>query len=171
MYEARNRSTRLKVLAGVLAAGIAAVALLAATASWWHRRQDDQRGDRRKPADAGTSRRWTPSLFTAKTGIKVKYTILDEGKLREGHDARCRLGWQGLDAVMIGMYETPQFGAAGLLQDLTPQAKADTAYGYKRSDPRSAQRALGERQAVRVAVLCGVVVPDVSQGRPPGERG
>ncbi|HEY1512398.1 MAG TPA: hypothetical protein VGF66_01505, partial [Gaiellaceae bacterium] len=25
----------------------------------------------------------TPSLFTAKTGIKVKYTILDEGKLRE----------------------------------------------------------------------------------------
>ena len=25
----------------------------------------------------------TPSLFTAKSGIKVKYTILDEGKLRE----------------------------------------------------------------------------------------
>ncbi|MDX6596940.1 MAG: hypothetical protein QOE87_827, partial [Gaiellales bacterium] len=24
----------------------------------------------------------TPSLFTAKSGIKVKYTILDEGKLR-----------------------------------------------------------------------------------------
>ena len=25
----------------------------------------------------------TPALFTAKTGIKVNYTILEEGKLRE----------------------------------------------------------------------------------------
>ena len=26
------------------------------------------------------------------------------------------------------MYETPQFGSAGLLQDLTPMAKADAGY-------------------------------------------
>ena len=31
---------------------------------------------------------------------------------------------------MIGMYETPQFGQAGLLQDLTPMAKADAAYKF-----------------------------------------
>jgi sorbitol/mannitol transport system substrate-binding protein len=31
---------------------------------------------------------------------------------------------------MIGMYETPQFGAAGLIKNLSPMAKADTAYNY-----------------------------------------
>src|SRR6266498_5171999 len=31
---------------------------------------------------------------------------------------------------MIGMYETPQFGTAGLLNDLTAQAKGDKAYNY-----------------------------------------
>ena len=62
----------------------------------------------------------TPSLFTAKTGIKVKYTILDEGKLREITTRDVGSGGKSFDAVMIGMYETPQFGTAGLLQDLTP---------------------------------------------------
>jgi len=73
----------------------------------------------------------TPSLFTAKTGIKVKYTILDEGKLREVTTRDVGSGGKSFDAVMIGMYETPQFGSAGLLQDLTSQAKADKAYNYK----------------------------------------
>jgi len=113
----------------------------------------------------------TPSLFTAKTGIKVKYTILDEGKLREVTTRDVGSGGKAFDAVMIGMYETPQFGAAGLLQDLTPQAKADSAYAYNDLIPSSAQRALGERQAVRVAVLCGVVVPDVSQGTSSRRKG
>src|SRR6266481_6963989 len=72
----------------------------------------------------------TPSLFTAKTGIKVKYTILDEGKLREVTTRDVGSGGKSFDAVMIGMYETPQFGTAGLLQDLTPMAKADAAYNY-----------------------------------------
>ena len=72
----------------------------------------------------------TPSLFTAKTGIKVKYTILDEGKLRQVTTRDVGSGGKAFDAVMIGMYETPQFGAAGLLQDLTPMAKADSAYNY-----------------------------------------
>src|SRR5436190_19741323 len=31
---------------------------------------------------------------------------------------------------MIGMYEAPQFGAAGLIQNLTPMANADKSYNY-----------------------------------------
>ena len=31
---------------------------------------------------------------------------------------------------MIGMYEAPQFGTSGLLEDLTPNAKADAAYNF-----------------------------------------
>jgi sorbitol/mannitol transport system substrate-binding protein len=70
----------------------------------------------------------TPSLFTKQSGIKVKYTILDEGKLREITTRDVGSGGKAFDAVMIGMYETPQFGQAGLLQNLTPLAKADAAY-------------------------------------------
>jgi len=72
----------------------------------------------------------TPSLFTAKSGIKVKYTILDEGKLREVTTRDVGAGGKSFDAVMIGMYEAPQFGAAGLLNNLTQQAKSDKAYAY-----------------------------------------
>ena len=66
----------------------------------------------------------TPSLFTAKTGIKVKYTILDEGKLRQVTTRDVGSGGKAFDAVMIGPYEAPQFGVAGLLKNLTPLAKA-----------------------------------------------
>jgi sorbitol/mannitol transport system substrate-binding protein len=72
----------------------------------------------------------TPSLFTKKTGIKVKYTILDEGKLRQVTTRDVGAGGKAFDAVMIGMYEAPQFGAAGLLKDLSPMAKPDGAYKY-----------------------------------------
>jgi sorbitol/mannitol transport system substrate-binding protein len=72
----------------------------------------------------------TPSLFTAKSGIKVKYTILDEGKLREITTRDVGSGGKSFDVVMIGMYEAPQFGSAGLLQDLTPMAKPDAAYKF-----------------------------------------
>src|SRR6476469_2819104 len=72
----------------------------------------------------------TPSLFTSKSGIKVKYTILDEGKLRQVTTRDVGSGGKAFDAVMIGMYETPQFGAAGLLKDLTPQAKSDKTYNF-----------------------------------------
>ena len=72
----------------------------------------------------------TPSLFTAKSGIKVKYTILDEGKLREVTTRDVGSGGKAFDAVMIGPYEAPQFGTAGLLHDLTPMAKADKTYNY-----------------------------------------
>ena len=73
----------------------------------------------------------TPSLFTSKSGIKVKYTILDEGKLRQVITRDVGSGGKAFDAVMIGPYEAPQFGVAGLLKDLTPMAKADKAYRYK----------------------------------------
>jgi sorbitol/mannitol transport system substrate-binding protein len=72
----------------------------------------------------------TPSLFTKRTGIKVKYTILDEGKLREVTTRDVGSGGKSFDAVMIGMYEAPQFGSAGLLKNLSPQAKADKAYAF-----------------------------------------
>jgi sorbitol/mannitol transport system substrate-binding protein len=72
----------------------------------------------------------TPSLFTANTGINVKYTILDEGKLREVTTRDVGSGGKAFDAVMIGPYEAPQFGVAGLLNDLTPMARSDKTYNY-----------------------------------------
>jgi sorbitol/mannitol transport system substrate-binding protein len=72
----------------------------------------------------------TPSLFTKQSGIKVKYTILDEAKLREITTRDVGSGGKAFDAVMIGMYEAPQFGSAGLIESLTPMAKADAAYKF-----------------------------------------
>src|SRR5882724_6451188 len=72
----------------------------------------------------------TPSLFTKQTGIKVKYTILDEGKLREVTTRDVGSGGKAFDAVMSCPYEAPQFGVAGLLDDLTAKAKGDKAYNY-----------------------------------------
>ncbi|MEY2426669.1 MAG: polyol transport system substrate-binding protein [Actinomycetota bacterium] len=70
----------------------------------------------------------TPSLFTAKSGIKVKYTVLDEGTLRQVTTRDVAAGGRQFDVAMIGMYEAPQFGQNGSLVDLTPQASADAAY-------------------------------------------
>src|SRR5690348_17050307 len=91
----------------------------------------------------------TPSLFTAKSGIKVKYTILDEGKLREVTTRDVGSGGKAFDAVMIGPYEAAQFGTAGLLQNLTPMAKADKTYNYNDLIPavRNALSAKGQMYA------------------------
>jgi sorbitol/mannitol transport system substrate-binding protein len=70
----------------------------------------------------------TPSLFTAKSGIKVNYTVLDEGTLREVTTRDVAAGGKQFDVTMIGMYEAPQFGKNGQLTDLTPLATADTSY-------------------------------------------
>ncbi|WP_028067676.1 ABC transporter substrate-binding protein [Solirubrobacter soli] len=72
----------------------------------------------------------TPKLFTAKTGIKVNYTVLDEGTLRQVTTRDVAAGGRQFDVAMIGMYEAPQFGASGTLVDLTQQAKSDPAYKY-----------------------------------------
>src|SRR4029453_2210031 len=130
MHKARNGSGRLRltVLVAVFTTGIVALASLAATAM----------GGSGKTISVAIVANpqmqdiaaLTPKLFTAKTGIKVKYTILDEGKLREVTTREVGSGGKAFDAVMIGMYEAPQFGAAGLLNDLTAQAKADKSYNY-----------------------------------------
>ena len=93
--------------------------------------------------------RLTPSLFTKKTGIKVKYTILDEGKLRQVTTRDVGSGGKAFDAVMIGPYEAPQFGTAGLLKDLTSMAKGDKAYKYNDLIPavRNALSAKGHMYA------------------------
>jgi sorbitol/mannitol transport system substrate-binding protein len=70
----------------------------------------------------------TPSLFTAKTGIKVNYTVLDEGTLREVTTRDVAAGGQQFDVAMIGPFEAPQFGQSGSLVDLTPEASSDAAY-------------------------------------------
>ena len=105
MHEARTgsiRSRRIPVVA--LTVAVAAIAaLLAATAS--------ARGTAKTISVAIVANGQmqdiaglTPSLFTAKTGIKVKYTILDEGKLREVTTRDVGSGGKAFDVVMIGPY-------------------------------------------------------------------
>jgi sorbitol/mannitol transport system substrate-binding protein len=131
MHEARKSSTRrrVQVLVGVFVAGIVALASLAATAMGGSAAKTISvaivaNGQMQDIASL------TPSLFTSKTGIKVKYTILDETKLREVTTRDVGSGGKAFDAVMIGPYEAPQFGVAGLLDDLTAKAKSDKAYNY-----------------------------------------
>jgi polyol transport system substrate-binding protein len=131
MQDARKVSRRrpAKVLGGVFVVAIAAAALLAATATGSPAAKTISVAIVANPQMQDIAS-LTPSLFTATTGIKVKYTILDEGKLRQVTTRDVGAGGKSFDAVMIGMYEAPQFGAAGLIQNLTPQAKADAAYAY-----------------------------------------
>ncbi|HEV8251427.1 MAG TPA: sugar ABC transporter substrate-binding protein [Gaiellaceae bacterium] len=70
----------------------------------------------------------TPSLFTKKTGIKVKYTIPAEGVLREIITRDVSAGAGQFDVIMIGPYEAPQFGTNGWIKDLTPYAQKDQSY-------------------------------------------
>ena len=125
----------MKVLVGILVMGLIAVASLAATAGGSTKAKTISVAIVANPQMQDIAS-LTPSLFTAKTGIKVKYTILDEGKLREVTTRDVGSGGKSFDAVMIGMYEAPQFGTAGLLQDLTPKAKADKVVQLQRPDSR-----------------------------------
>ncbi len=70
----------------------------------------------------------TPSLFTKRTHIKVNYTILDEGTLREVTTSDVAAGGRRFDVVMIGTYEAPQFGRDGYITDLTRMASSDRRY-------------------------------------------
>jgi sorbitol/mannitol transport system substrate-binding protein len=131
MRQACKGSSRrsVKVLVGFLVVGIVAVASLAATALGSTTGKTISVAIVANPQMTDIAS-LTPSLFTSKTGLHVKYTILDEGKLRQVTTRDVGSGGKAFDAVMIGMYETPQFGAAGLLQNLTPMAQADTSYNY-----------------------------------------
>ena len=86
----------------------------------------------------------TPDLFTAETGITVE--LLGAGGAdapRGRHPRRRAPAAQQFDVVMIGMYETPQFGANGWLVDLTPYAEADESYQLDDLIPTRAHGALG----------------------------
>ena len=72
--------------------------------------------------------RLTPSLFTDETGVKVNYTILDEGTLREVTTSDVAARGRRFDVVMIGPYEAPQFGKDGHIRDLTRMASSDRPY-------------------------------------------
>jgi sorbitol/mannitol transport system substrate-binding protein len=70
----------------------------------------------------------TPSLFTAKSHIKVTYSILDEGTLREVVTRDVNASALQYDVVMIGPYEAPRFGRDGYIADLAGMASSDRAY-------------------------------------------
>jgi sorbitol/mannitol transport system substrate-binding protein len=70
----------------------------------------------------------TPALFTKESGIKVNYTVLDEGTLRQVTTRDVAAGGRQFDVAMIGMYEAPQFGSGGSLVDLSKLAESDSAY-------------------------------------------
>jgi sorbitol/mannitol transport system substrate-binding protein len=70
----------------------------------------------------------TPSLFTRGTDVKVSYTILDEGTLREVITHDVPANGRRFDAVMIGPIEAQQYGRNGNITDLTRFALSDRAY-------------------------------------------
>ena len=70
----------------------------------------------------------TPSLFTRRTHIKVSYTILDEGTLREVITHDVPANGRRFDAVMIGPIEAQQYGRNGNITDLTRFALSDRVY-------------------------------------------
>jgi len=70
----------------------------------------------------------TPQLFTKQSGIKVNYTVLEEGTLRQVTTRDVAAGGRQFDVVMIGPYEAPQFGRDGTLTDLTRFASEDQQY-------------------------------------------
>ena len=72
--------------------------------------------------------RLTPSLFTAKSHIRVHYTILDEDTLRDVVASDVSTRGRQFDVVMIGPYEAPQYAQDGYITDLTPMASSDKAY-------------------------------------------
>jgi len=72
--------------------------------------------------------RLTPSLFTSKSHIRVNYTILDEGTLRELVTSDLTGRSRQFDVVMIGPYEAPQYAKDGYIRDLTSMASSDTGY-------------------------------------------
>ena len=68
----------------------------------------------------------TDEFFTGPTGIEVEYTTLVEQTAREivadfGFGRR-------FDVLMIGPFDSPQFGVNGWLQDLTPFVADDVGY-------------------------------------------
>jgi len=78
--------------------------------------------------NAGDLARLTPSLFTSKSHIRVNYTKLDEGTLRDDVTSDLTGHARQFDVVMIGPYEAPQYAKDGYITDLTSMASGDRAY-------------------------------------------
>src|SRR5690242_21921654 len=90
------------VLIGLLVVGVVAVASLAAAAMGSTTSKTISVAIVANPQMTDIAS-LTPSLFTSKTGISVRYTILDEGKLREVTTRDVGSGGKAFDAVMIGI--------------------------------------------------------------------
>jgi sorbitol/mannitol transport system substrate-binding protein len=96
----------------------------------------------------------TPSLFTAKSQIKVNYTILDHGTLREITTRDPDAADRRFDVVMIGPYEAPQFGKDGHITDLTRMAASDRTYDLDDIIP-SVRKALSSQGKLYAAPFYG----------------
>ena len=70
----------------------------------------------------------TPEFFTDAGGPAVNYVTLEEQTLREIVSVDIAVGAGDFDAVMIGPFEAPQFGANGWLNDLSDAVDSDPAY-------------------------------------------
>ncbi len=73
----------------------------------------------------------TPELFTEDSGIEVNYTALDEGQIRQLVSRELTGDDGNFDVVMVGLYDTPLFAAAGNLAPLTEFAEADEEYNVE----------------------------------------
>jgi sorbitol/mannitol transport system substrate-binding protein len=73
----------------------------------------------------------TDANFTAKTGIKVNFTILPENELRDKVQQDIANQAGQYDVATIGAYETTVWEANDWLTDLQPYADKDTAFDVK----------------------------------------
>jgi len=109
------------------------VAMLAGCGGAKHRAGASHRGGSINVAIVDTPNtedleRLTPSLFTSASHIRVNYTKLDEGTLRDVVTSDLTGRGRQFDVVMIGPYEAPQYAEERYISDLTPMASSDTAY-------------------------------------------
>jgi sorbitol/mannitol transport system substrate-binding protein len=125
-----HRASRLALIALLVAIGGAA---LAGCGGAKHGARESQRRGSINVAIVGTPNtqdlaRLTPSLFTSKSHIRVNYTILDEGTLRDVVTNDLTSRGRQFDVVMIGPYEAPQYAKDGYIRDLTSIASSNKAY-------------------------------------------
>lgn len=95
------------------------------------------------------------SVFTAKTGIELKFVVLPENELRQKVTEDVGLGAGKYDIVTIGTYDTPFWGANKWVSSLEPMfaaMSAEEAAAYDRDDilppVRSALSWNGEQYAI-----------------------
>jgi sorbitol/mannitol transport system substrate-binding protein len=119
---------------------VGVVLLVAVGAAWTagcggakHKARESNRGSSINVAIVDTPNaedlaRLTPSLFTRRSHIRVSYTNLDEGTLRDVITSDLTSRSRQFDVVMIGPYEAPQYAKDGYISDLTSMAAASKAY-------------------------------------------